>query len=276
MFGVLHVLLVFVVLLTINEVSRRNKWFVLAFFLVLPVILTPTIWMQTGTAEGSSINTWFHWAKIYSVIIAVLGFTAFRFTRLENSAFMKFFPALILAVNILEAVMRDFELGMAATSHYWHFLNGVAGIISIITISGWVGVHVDKSNKIHDMIWPDQTALWVIPYGIWNISYVYFCVPEHAAFAVAANLSATVAAMFFKKGTWIQARAFTLATWMMYLFTFPSFIDNPANTVMFPESAVVKGIFGIVSIAANGYLLYQFTTKVRRSKRFRIGMEVNV
>lgn len=274
MFGFIHVLLVFLVLLGVNEASRRSKWFVAVIFLVIPVVLTPTVWMQTGTTEGSSINTWFHWAKVYSVLIAVLGFTAFRFTKLENVKFMKFFPALILGVNIFEAVIRDFELGAATPGHFWHFLNGIAGIISIITITGWSGVHVDKSDKIRDMIWPDQQTLWIIPYGIWNISYVYFCVPEHAGYAIAANGAATVAALFIKKGTWIQARAFTLGLWMIYLFTFPTFIDNPANTFFLPESTAIHVIFGIVSFVANVYLLVIIYGKVRKIKGYKLGQEV--
>ena len=129
MFGYVHVILVFVAMICLNEISRRSKLFVLGFYLVLPLVLTPLVWAQTGTTDGSSINTWFHWAKVYSVLIAVIGFTAFRFTKLEHSKFMKFFPALILGVNILEAVIRDFELGVATPANFCHFLHVVAVVI---------------------------------------------------------------------------------------------------------------------------------------------------
>jgi hypothetical protein len=62
-------------------------------------------------------------------------------------------PALILVVNILEAVARDFELG-GQNGGIWHHLNGTAGLLSIVTISCWVGINVTKDN-IKDIIWPD-------------------------------------------------------------------------------------------------------------------------
>jgi len=270
---VLHVILLLVVLLMLNELFRKSKISTVAFFLVLPIILTFTIWIENGTTPGSSINTWFHWAKLYSVIAAVLGFTLMRYTKWGENKFMQFFPVLILAINIMEAVMRDFELGMA-NGGIWHFLNGAAGIFSIITLSGWSGIFIDHKHK-KDMLWPDMTVLWIIAYDVWNFAYIYFCVPEHAAFGIAVLLACTIPSLFIKKGTWIQARAFTLAVWMMYLFTFPNFVDNAGHEMLFTTDATVLTVIGALSLLLNaGFAIIHFS-KMAKNKTFNPSQEIH-
>lgn len=272
MIAYVHLLLVLVVLLGLNELFRRSKWTTLVFYIVLPLVLTITLWSKTATVEGSSTNTWFHWVKLYSVIAAVLGFTYMRYSKKELNRFFKSFPALILAVNIAEAVLRDFELG-AANGGSWHYLNGVAGILSIITISGWSRIFIEK-NKKRDLLWPDMTVGWIIAYDIWNFAYIYNCVPEHASYGIVVLLACTLPSLFIKKGTWIQARAFTLAAWMIYIFTFTHWIDTPGHTVALPDNPALLMAISILSIAANiAFSMYHFS-KMRKGKTYKFGAEV--
>jgi hypothetical protein len=275
MFGVLHTVMLLVALLILNEIFRESKWATIIFFLVVPIVLTPLVWVKTGNTPGSTINTWFHWAKLYSVIIAVLGFTAFRYTKLDGNKFMKFFPALILGVNIAEAVARDFELGLASPAQYWHFLNGIAGILSIITISGWSGIYTEHTSPKKDMLWPDMMTLWIIAYDVWNLVYIWFCVPEHAGFGIAVLLSCTIPSLWIKKGTWIQARAFTLAAWMMYLFTFNSFVDNSAHRMSMPTNPSLMVFLGLLSLGLNGAFAWIHFSKMFKKKNFKLGDEVH-
>ena len=91
------------VCLALNELCRLNKWFSLLMFLVLPAILTFTLWPHTA-GPGTTMNTWFYWVKTYSVLAGCLGFMAIRFVPgLAKNKWVLFFPALILAVNIGEA-----------------------------------------------------------------------------------------------------------------------------------------------------------------------------
>lgn len=39
----------------------------------------------------------------------------------------------------------------------WNIMNGIAGILNIVTICGWFGIFISK-DKSRDMIWPDM--LW--------------------------------------------------------------------------------------------------------------------
>jgi hypothetical protein len=274
MFSWLHTALLLVVLLALNEIFRRSKWLTVGFYLVLTVFLTAFVWVNTGTAAGSSVNTWFHWAKVYSVITAVLGFTLMRFTKWGANKWVKVFPVAILAINIAEAVARDFELGMATPGTGWHFLNAVAGILSIVTLSGWAGIRYTEDRK-RDMIWPDMTVFWIVAYDVWNLVYIWFCVPEHAGYGIAVLLSCTIPAIFVAKGTWIQARAFTLAAWMMYLFTFEPFIDRPSSYFLLPDAQAVLWGAGILSLGLNLAFAFVHFRKMLARKRFGFGQEIH-
>ena len=100
------------------------------------------------------------------------------------------FPFFILALNIAEAVVRDFEVygfhamgqiidGMA-TLVPWNIMNGIAGILNILTISGWLGIFVTR-DKTKDMIWPDMLWFWVLAYDVWNFAYGYNCVGDQSS-----------------------------------------------------------------------------------------------
>ncbi|RID82343.1 hypothetical protein D1970_19450 [Mesobacillus zeae] len=89
--------------------ARINKWFSLAIFLALPLVLSFVVWPQTAGAD-SSVGTWFHWAKVYSALAGALGFLALRFIPgLPDKKWALVFPPFILALNILETVTREFQ-----------------------------------------------------------------------------------------------------------------------------------------------------------------------
>jgi hypothetical protein len=69
---------------------------------------------------------WFHLAKVYSSTAGCIGFWCIRHVTLTNKKTGKewkladqkwalWFPPLILSINIIEAVARDFQVGM----QYW-------------------------------------------------------------------------------------------------------------------------------------------------------------
>ena len=104
---------------------------------------------------------------------------------LAKNKWALFFPAFILALNIGEAVVRDFEVyalhatgqvidGMGTLSGPWNIMNGIAGILNLVTISGWLGIFFTKDKK-RDMIWPDMLWFWVLAYDLWNFAYGYNC-----------------------------------------------------------------------------------------------------
>ena len=226
----------------LNELCRRSKWFSLVAFLIIPGILTVTVWPQTA-GPGTTMNTWFYWVKVYSVLAGCLGFMAIRFIpRLAKNKWALFYPALILAVNIAEAVIRDFQVygmhlngelleGMATRSGPWNIMNGIAGILNILTISGWLGIFITKDNK-KDMIWPDMLWFWVIAYDLWNLAYGYNCVGDQSFYSGFCILAAaTIPELTWRKGAYLQHRAQTLAYWMLLCMTFSYTFDYSAFAV---------------------------------------------
>jgi hypothetical protein len=252
-------------LIIVNELARMNKWFSLLIFLLLPAVLTFTVWPQTA-GEGSSVGTWFHWAKVYSALAGCLGFLALRFIKgASSNRYLLFFPPFILGLNILEACIRDFQCysfngmvdGVMMVGGPWNIMNGVAGLLNIITISGWMGIFI-SSDKKKDMLWPDMLWFWIIAYDLWNFAYVYNCVSDHAFYAGAALLiSCTIPAFFIRKGAWLQHRAQTLAIWMMFVMCFPTFVDTSMFAVKSSHNTTALWFVSALALAANiGVFVY--------------------
>ena len=262
-------------LMLVNELARASKWIALGIFLVLPIFLTIMIWPTTA-APGTSVGTWFHYAKVYSVLIITLVIMGIRFIKgWANNKYLLMLPALLLAINIMEAVIRDFQCynlngfvdGVVITGGPWNIMNGIAGILNILAISGWAGIIISK-NKKKDMIWSDQLWFWIIAYDLWNFGYVYNCLGDHAFYAGAVLLlSCTIPAFFIKKGAWLQHRAQTLAVWIMFAMTFPAFIDTSKYAVKASQNTTALFMVSAIALLANIALIIFHGYKIVKSKR---------
>ncbi len=232
-------------------------------------------------------GTWFNWVKTYSALAGYLGFIALRFVKwrgadgkthyLYEKRWALCFPPLILAINIAEAVIRDFQVfGFAlweggvvenlwTISGPWNIMNGIAGILNIITICGWFGIFISKDSS-KDMIWPDMIWAWVIAYDLWNFAYTYNCISDHSAYCgLALLLACTIPTFFIKRGAWLQHRAQTLALWIMFVMTVPQFADvlAPIPTTHNPTAFFVVSLLALASNAA--LAAYQFY-RIRKLK----------
>ena len=194
-----------------------------------------------------------------------------------KTQWFKAFPFVIVAINILIAVGSDFESavkGAMALSEtgtrwwlssegvwlyggWWNVLNGIAGIINILCMTGWWGIYTSK--KKDDMLWPDMTWMFILAYDVWNFEYTYLNLPTHSWYCgVALLLAPTFAAAFWNKGGWIQNRANTLALWCMFAQVFPLFQDKEpfgVLTSVYPQgytpSMMMDGIAPETMGAAN-------------------------
>ena len=261
-------------LMLMNELVRRNKYIALFFFLLIPIIFSIFVWPNTAV-KGSSVGTWFDWAKLYSVLtISLIIMSISHIKRLRTNKIILILPAIMLAVNIMEAVIRDFQVysihgftdGMILNGGPWNIMNGVAGILNILAISGWVGIFASKS-KSKDMIWPDQIWLWVIAYDFWNFAYVYNCVPNHSFYAgLILLLSSLIPFILIKKGAWLQHRAFTLAFWMMFVMSYPSFVDTSKYAVKSSNNETALFVFSFLALLANVLLISYHIYRIRKYK----------
>lgn len=269
-------------LMFFNEIARANKWIALGLFLVLPILLTLFVWPTTA-APGTSVGTWFHYAKVYSVLIITLIIMGIRyFESWAKNKFIIMLPALLLAINIMEAVIRDFQCyslngfvdGVVITGGSWNIMNGIAGILNILAISGWVGIFISKGKK-KDLMWPDQLWFWIIAYDFWNFAYVYNCLGDHAFYAGAILLlSCTIPAFFIKKGAWLQHRAHTLSVWVMFAMTFPAFIDTSKYAVKASQNETALFIVSALALVANIALVIYHVYMIVKTKRNPIKEEI--
>ncbi len=273
----LMMFVVFGVLLLLNEICRRTKAGGIFLLVVLPLFLTIFVW--PNTTKGTSVDDWFHYAKVYSSLTGCIGFFLIRHIKgASQKKWVLIFPPLILAINILEACARDFQIGalglhaevfegMMMTSGPWNYLNGIAGILNIITITGWFGI-VISSSKSKDMLWPDMCWFWIVAYDLWNFAYTYNCLGDHAFYCgIAMLLAPTFAAFLIKKGAWLQHRAQTLAFWCMFAMTFPEFLDNSRFAVHATQNSVALMLASTLAIIANIAVFIFMIYKVVKTKK---------
>lgn len=285
-------LIVFAALFIFNEAARRWKYAGFFCFIVLPLILS-VLWFTI--LKDTTYTDWFHLAKVYSSTAGCIGFWCIRHVRWKDKSTGKecrladkkwalCFPPLILAINIMEAVARDFQVGMqysgggvlADGTMYvlggsWNFMNGIAGILNIITITGWLGICIRKKTQgdgSRDMLWPDMLWFWIIAYDLWNFAYTYNCLPGHSWYCgFALLLAPTLCAFTVGKGAWLQHRAQTLALWCMFAQTFPAFIDEGAFAVASSYNSAPLFGFSLAAFAANIAVLVYMIYKMIKTKR---------
>ena len=277
-------ILVFCCLIGANELARRTKTGGVIAFLVIPAVLTVYfITIYTAAAMGADwalnnptyvhMTSWFHYAKLYAATIGCIGFMALKYKwgSIGKSHWFKCFPFVIVAINILIAVVSDFESAIRGWGTTWistegvtlyggwhNVFNGVAGLLNIFCMTGWFGIYASK--KKDDMLWPDMTWVFIVAYDLWNFCYTYNCLPTHAWYCgLALLLAPTVANFFWNKGGWIQNRANTLAIWCMFAQVFPMFQDYSMFSTQSVNNPNVNLAVSLIALAANvlalGYIL---------------------
>ncbi|WP_251231029.1 DUF5692 family protein [Adlercreutzia aquisgranensis] len=278
--------MVLVALILLNEFARRTKaGGMIMFFGVAGVMTVYCIAIAVGAGMGAEwaltnpthtdMNSWFHYAKVYAALAGCIGFMALKYSwgKIGRSHWFKAFPFVIVAINILIAVVSDFESAFRAFGTTWvssegvtlyggwhNVFNGIAGILNILCMTGWFGIYISKKRQ--DMIWADMTWVFIIAYDLWNFCYTYNCLPTHSWYCgIALLLAPTIAGLLWNKGGWIQNRAFTLAMWCMFCQMVPMFANDSifaANSVNNPNVNLAVSLVALVAnIAALAYIVYR-------------------
>ena len=276
------------VTLALNELTRRSKWFALLMFAVLPAYLAFAVWPETA-GPGTTMGVWFYHVKVWSVLAACLGFMAIRyFPAVARNKWALSFPLFILATNIAEAVLRDFEVyrmhvhgeviqGMAMLSGPWNIMNGIAGILNLVTISGWLGIFVSK-HKSKDMIWPDMLWFWVLAYDLWNFAYGYNCVGDQSFYSGLCILAvATIPALTWSKGAYIQHRAHTLAFWMMLCMSASWVLDDSVFAVKASLNPTALFLVSFLALVVNiAVFVYHFGKVLKYRRNVAVAVHPDV
>jgi len=264
-------------LMIFNEITRLNKYTGIAFFIVLPIILTIFVWPKTsGAGTGAQTANWFAWVKTYSALVGCYIGLALRFSKkVQAKKWCLVLAPAILALNILEAVAREFEVmgmdagitdGMFYMGGPWNAMNAIAGLINMLTLCGWFGIIITK-DKHHDLVWPDMMWFWIIAYDLWNFAYVYNCLTDRSFYSAALLISCTIPAFLIKKGAWAQHRVHTLALYMMLMLTIPNFFIKGQFAVASTHSPAAYYTVSILALVFNvGVGIYQIITIVKKKK----------
>ncbi|MFQ8833670.1 MAG: DUF5692 family protein [Ruthenibacterium lactatiformans] len=290
--------LVFVGLIAANELARRSKKGGIFFFLALPAALTVYfIAIYAGAAMGAEwalnnptythMNSWFHYAKLYAATAGCIGFMMLKYKwSIGKTQWFKVFPFVIVAINILIAVGSDFESGirgamaLAETGDrwwlssenvwlyggWWNWVNGIAGILNILCMTGWWGIYSSKSTR-HAL--PDMTRCSSSPMTRGNSSIPTTTCPPTRYCGWRCS-GAYVRQRAVEQGDGSVNRANTLALWCMFAQVFPLFQDASVFTTIpvlyadgFMDAAVrpsaadptMQGVVAILALAANVIVL---------------------
>lgn len=299
--------MVLIALILLNEFARRTKaGGIFMFFGVCGAMTVYCLAVEIGAASGAEwavnnpthtdMNSWFHYAKVYAATAGCIGFMMLKYSwgKIGRSHWFKAFPFVIVAINILIAVVSDFESAFRAFGTTWvstegvtlyggwhNVFNGIAGLLNIACMTGWFGIYISKKRQ--DMLWPDMTWVFIIAYDLWNFCYTYNCLPTHSWYCgLALLLAPTFANHFWNKGGWIQNRANTLALWCMFAQVFPLFQDNSVfstitsvyadgfmNPAVRPTAAnpTAQGVVSIVALVVNVVILASIIKRAKAQKK---------
>ena len=122
--------MVFIGLIVLNEVGRRTKLGAAIIFGVAPLAMTIyCVAIAVGVSQGAEWaltnpthvyqNSWFHYAKVYAALAGCWGFIAIKYQwgKIGKAHWFRAWPFVIVAINIMIAVVSDFE--SAITSLSW-------------------------------------------------------------------------------------------------------------------------------------------------------------
>ncbi|MEK7183724.1 MAG: DUF5692 family protein [Patescibacteria group bacterium] len=245
-----YALLLFVGLVLAENIFHRFPRFSLAFFSVTSLILFPCWVLLIG------VEDWFGWVKVLSIASGIIVLSLLRTTKLgSNAKLIQWTTYGFLAVNILEATMRDAVVGNIA-----NYLNAVAGFLLIATLEKLRTVHIDKKAGHRDLYWSGMTLPWIIGYTIWNWVFVYLNFGFQSSVAHIAVLGSALLVVFRNKDRWLQARAFTLGMFFILFHSFPHL--NPG--LLINRSSTQFGLF--VSLISFGFMLVYAILYVRRAR----------
>lgn len=274
--NILGLLALIAALVLLNELTRRSKALAVLTYCVLPVALVALI--AAGVVGSPSSKTWFGVIKTYSALIGVIGFMLLRYTRLGKNRYALCFPVAILAINIIEAIYRDYEVfatfktlttdaaGLTLLGGPWNLMNALAGVFLLLTMTGWTAIRI-ANTKSRDMVWADQLWFWIIAYDLWNVAYCYNCIATRAMYAgVALLISCTVAEFFIKRGAWLQHRAQTLALFGMFSLAV-DYQALPAFSITATYNPAAWTALSAVALAFNlGVFVYEVVCIVKTKR----------
>jgi hypothetical protein len=211
-----------------------------------------------GTWDARYIQ-WFAIAKFVGALLGVIALNSIReISKYDHTAHLLL--TALLAINIVEAIIRDLELK--------HTTNAVVGAILICTLPYYIGVSTLRDmQEIMNSTGLSVYSLhisWVLLYSTWN-----------AAFAYGDNYSLIIRLILIPPiflsivlgvpEVWLSARCFSLMSNMICRVTHAFYVYTPGQSPLTPPIGTIKhdsyfaSIWGCVNlVCALIMILYLF------------------
>lgn len=243
---------------TVEFLRRRYKF---SHYLWLASLLTIPFWL--GSVEG-----WFRWFKMLSVLIPIiiLGFTRIAnyekresFWRLFRKNWVLYFFFAVLNLNILEATLKDISLG--------NYFNAIAGVILIVTVPFPIKYWIVSEEKYGDVL-GYVTLAWAFLYTTWNACFVYGESPAYFFSSCCILMAAVVYPLIVKKPElYLTSRIYTLIIHLILRATFPEMFLQLMDASRF-HSVTVLNNWGILNaVLALAYLVWYVVSRKRGTYR---------
>lgn len=243
-----YALVTFIVLVITQEIFHRYPRFTLALFSTASVALF-SCWILLVQAPD-----WFPWVKVSSIALGITVLSISRTTKFGNTKLFQWSIYLLLVFNIFEAVTRDIVTGNIA-----NYLNAIAGILLIATLSKINTIHIDTKSKTRDLCWESMDLPWVIGYTLWNWLFIYLNYGFQSSIIHIAVLGAALITVFVDRDRWLQARVFTLATYFLIFHSTPHYLS------LFTSGHSERfGLF--ISIITFGFMVVYASNKLLTNK----------
>ena len=182
--------------------------------------------------------------------------------RIGSSAF----PFVIVAINILIAVVSDFESAVRAFGTTWvstegvtlyggwhNVFNGIAGLLNIACHDRLVR-HLYRPRSSQDMLWPDMTWVFIIAYDHLEL-LLHLQLPAHPFLVLRHRPAARADHRRHASGT--RAAGFRtapsrFAIWCMFCQMVPMFVNDSVFAVQSVNNPDVNlGVSIVLALAAN-------------------------
>lgn len=200
-----------VITFLLTEVCRRYRK--LAAGIIILSLFTFPLW-------AANRDSWFEWMKILSVLLPMVIVSLARlavfddkkgtFWEIFKKPWTMWFLFFILALNITEASIRDWEFG--------NHMNALAGFLLILTIPFAGKFWRIEKDVCGDLI-VDFPLGWCFLYTTWNAAFLLGCIPDEFAGGLAILIACELYSLFGRHDLYIMGRIYTLAFFVLQLGT---------------------------------------------------------
>ena len=166
--------------------------------------------------------TLFTWVKVFSLIAGASWINVIRFSTLGSASWARWIMWLVLALNILEASIKDIVEG--------YYANAAIGLVLIATQAGAGSISISP-DRHRDLRW-SLGVWWILGYSLWNFGLAYRVFPPTISDHVAA-LGVPLAWLLVSHRVWFQARGYVLSTYALLIM-----IWHEAFGLPWPQSVI--------------------------------------